>query len=215
MARGFGWLWPALILVTGVAYQCLIHSAVMGGPRESIRIALTFLPLLVLAMWVAARARDKPLWSLILLGAGSAIYVLEHLDSRGVAAAYGLPHAAIHIALMCFFGRTLCHGQEPLITRLARRVHGTLSPELTEYTRRITYAWCIYFAAQPVISVLLFAFAPLNLWSLYINLLNLPLLAAMFIGEYVYRALRHREFPHASLVDGIRAFAQDAASHRR
>ena len=152
---------------------------------------------------------------MILLGAGSAIYALEHVENWGVAAAYGLPHAAIHAALLWFFGRTLRHGKEPLITRLARRVHGTLAPELAQYTRRITYAWCVYFAAQPLISVLLFAFAPLTIWSLFINLLNLPLLAAMFIGEYVYRAFRHPDFPHASLVDGIRAFAQDTAARPR
>ncbi len=124
---------------------------------------------------------------------------------------YGLPHTAIYLSLLWFFGQTLRRGKEPLVTRLARRVHGTLPPELVEYTRRVTIAWCVFFATQMVISMLLFNLASINSWSLFINVLNLPLLALMFSGEYVYRGIRHREFPHASFLDGIRAFSNDAA----
>jgi uncharacterized membrane protein len=211
MARRFGWLWPALILLTGVAYQCLVHSAIAGAQVESIRIALAFLPLLALACWVVTRARNKLLWSFILVAAGMAIYVLAHQERWGLAAAYGIPHAAIYLSLLWFFGQTLWHGKEPLVTRLARRVHGTLPSELAAYTRRVTVAWCVFFATQVIISALLFNFASLNNWSLFINVLNFPLLALMFIGEYVYRAIRHREFPRASILDGIRAFSNDAA----
>jgi uncharacterized membrane protein len=211
MARRFGWLWAALILLMGVGYQCLVHSAVVGGQIESIRIALAFLPLLALACWVATRARNKLAWSFILLAAGMAIYVLEHQERWGLAAAYGIPHAAIYLSLLWLFGQTLWHGKEPLVTRLARRVHGTLPSELAAYTRRVTVAWCVFFASQMVISALLFKFTSLDIWSLFINFLNFPLLALMFIGEYVYRVIRHREFPHASIFDGIRAFSNDAA----
>src|SRR5471030_343302 len=137
MARRFGWLWPALILLMGVGYQYLVHSAVVGGQIESIRIALAFLPLLALACWVVTRARNKPLWSFILLAAGGAITVLEHQERWGLAAAYGIPHAVIYLSLLWFFGRTLWRGKEPLVTRLARRVHGTLPPEVAAYTRRV------------------------------------------------------------------------------
>ncbi len=211
MARRFDWLWPALILLMGAGYQCLVHSAVVGGQIDSIRIALAFLPLLALACWVVTRARDKRLWSLVLLAAGIAIFVVEHQERWGLAAAYGIPHGAIYLSLFWLFGQTLRHGKEPLVTRLARRVHGMLPPELAAYTRRVTYAWCVFFAAQLVISVLLFKFASLNIWSLFVNVLNLPLLALMFAGEYGYRVFRHRGFPHASLLDGIRAFSNDAA----
>ena len=211
MAHRFGWLWPALLLLMGAGYQCLVHSAVVGGQIESIRIALAFLPLLVLACWVVTRARNRLLWSLVLLATGVVIYVLEHQESWGLAAAYGIPHAVVYLSFLWLFGQTLWPGEVPFVTRLARRVHGTLPPELAAYTRRVTYAWCVFFAAQMVISALLFKFASLNIWSLFINVLNFPLLALMFIGEYVYRTVHHREFPHASILDGIRAFSNDAA----
>ena len=211
MARRFAWLWPALILLLGGGYQYLVHSALAGEQIESIRIALAFLPLPVLAWWVVARARHKPLWSCVLLAAGVAIYALEQQARWGLAAAYGIPHAAIYLFLLWLFGHTLWQGKEPLVTRLARRVHGTLPPELAIYTRRVTYAWCVFFIAQIAVSALLFKFASLNVWSLFINVLNIPLVALMFIGEYVYRVIRHRAFPHASLIDGIRAFSHDTA----
>lgn len=211
MARRFGWLWAALILLTGAGYQYLVHSAVAGGQIESIRIALAFLPLLALAVWVVTRARNKLAWSFILVAAGTAIYVLEQQERWGLAAAYGIPHAVIYLSLLWLFGQTLWHGKEPLVTRLARSVHGTLPPELAAYTRRVTYAWCVFFAAQLVISALMFRFASLDTWSLFINVLNFPLLALMFIGEYGYRLIRHRDFPQASFFDGIRAFSNDAA----
>ena len=211
MAHRFGWLWAALILLIGVGYQYLVHSAVAGGRIESIRIALAFLPLLALACWVVIRARNKRLWTFIMVATGLAIYALEQHARWGLAAAYGIPHAAIYLSLLWLFGHTLWHGKEPLVTRLARRVHGTLPAELVAYTRRVTYAWCVFFAAQMIISVLLFNFASLDNWSLFINVLNFPLLALMFIGEYVYRVIRHRDFPPASVLDEIRAFSNDAA----
>lgn len=211
MGRRLGWLWPAQFLLLGAGYQYLVHSAVAGGQIQPVRIALAFLPLFALAWWVATRARKKLRWSLILLAAGMTIAALERQKHWGLAAAYGIPHAVIYASLLWLFGHTLRHGVEPLVTRLARRVHGTLPPAMAAYTRRVTVAWCIFFTAQLAVSALLFSFASLSIWSLFVNVLNLPLLALMFAGEYVYRSLRHREFPHASFLDGIRAFANDAA----
>jgi uncharacterized membrane protein len=211
MARRLGWLWAALVVLGGIGYQCLVHSAIRGGQIGSIRIALAFLPLLVVGWWVAARARNKLRWTVILLAAGMAIYVLAHYESWGLTAAYGIPHAAIYAFLLWQFGGTLRHGNEPLVTRLARRVHGALPPAMAAYTRRVTIAWCVFFAAQLALSMLLFGFAALNTWSLFINVLNFPLLASMFIGEYAYRKIRHRNFLRASFFDAIRAFANDAA----
>lgn len=214
MERRFGWLWTALILLACVGYQWLVHSAVMGEQADSIRLALTLLPLLALACWVMTRSRNKPLWFFLLLAAGVATFLLEREERWGLAAAYGIPHAAIYLFLLWFFGHTLLRGKEPLVTRLARRVHGTLPPELEAYTRRVTFAWCVFFAAQIIISALLFEFASLNTWSLFISLLNFPLLVLMFVGEYVYRVTFHRNFPHASILEAIQVFSKDAARSR-
>jgi uncharacterized membrane protein len=69
----------------------------------------------------------------------------------------------------------------------------------------------VFFAAQLIASALLFALAPLNAWSLFINLLNLPLLALMFAGQWVYRMVRHPDYPRASIWQALEAFTKDAS----
>jgi uncharacterized membrane protein len=108
------------------------------------------------------------------------------------------------------FGRTLLQGREPLITGVARRVHGVLTPEIAAYTRRVTQAWCGFFAAQIVVSGLLFAFAPLEIWSLFVGVLNFPLVALMFCGEYLYRVMRYPDHPRTSIANAVRAFSKQA-----
>ena len=58
---------------------------------------------------------------------------------------YLTQHVAIHVALAIMFGLTLRPGQEPLVTALARRVHGGLTPGMAAYSRKVTLVWSVYF----------------------------------------------------------------------
>ena len=189
----------------------MVYTAVMGEQTDPIRLVPTLLPVLALAYWIMTRSRNKPLWLFVLLAVGMATYLLEPQAHWRHAAAYGIPHAAIYLFLLWFFGSTLLPGKEPLVRRLAHRVHGPLPPEHDAYTRRLTFVWCAFFAAQIIISVLLLEFASLHAWSLFISILNFPLLALMFVSEYVYRVICHRNFPHASIIEAIQVFSRDAA----
>ena len=209
--RRWGWVWTATILLLCIGNQILVHSAVTGAQPALLRFALTLFPLLILACWALTRPRIKPVWILVLLAAGAATYVLASRDGWGLAAAYGIPHAAVYLGLLWLFGLTLLFGQEPLITRLARRVHGLLQPDHEAYTRRLTAVWCVFFAAQLVASALLSRFASPASWSFFVNLLNFPLLALMFVGEYGYRVIRYPDFPRTSIPMAIEAFVRDAA----
>lgn len=123
-----------------------------------------------------------------------------------------VPHAVIYFFLLWWFGRTLVKNGEPLITAVARRVHGALTPEIEAYTRRVTLAWCAFFAAQIIVSGLLLAFASLGIWSLFVNVLNLPLVGLMLAGEYLYRVMRYPGHPRASIATALRAISgQDSA----
>jgi uncharacterized membrane protein len=113
--------------------------------------------------------------------------------------------------MLWYFARTLRDGKEPLITRVARSVHGSLSPEITAFTRRVTVAWCAFFTAQILVSTLLLVFAPLEIWSLFVNLLNLPLLVLMFVAGHLYRALRFPGY-RVSIAGVLRAFAEVTSS---
>jgi len=104
-----------------------------------------------------------------------------------------LGHWGLYASLLTTFALTLRRGHTPLITAMAYRLHGTLSEEMIRYTRAVTIAWSLFFIAQLATSVLLFCFAPLTVWSIFVNLFDIPLVVTMFTAEYAVRlrVLRH------------------------
>jgi len=157
-------------------------------------------------------------WKWLAIVSFIAFQLLAHFvlrDSIGVLAVSGLTHAIANLLLLWYFARTLRSGSESLITRLARRVHGTLAPEMAVFTRRVTVAWSVFFAGQVVVSGLLLALAPLEAWSMFINLINLPLIVLMFAGEYLYRTIRYPNHPRASITRVLRAYGEVAMDSKR
>jgi hypothetical protein len=121
------------------------------------------------------------------------------LVKLGFITASALTHWTIYGGLLLTFALTLRPGRVPLITAMARRFHGAISNELATYTRRVTIAWCGFFAAQLATSITLFAFAPLVVWSFFVNILDIPLVIGMFAAEYMVRLRCLQEPPRHSL----------------
>jgi uncharacterized membrane protein len=204
-------MWKLAVLGI-IAYQVLLHFWVAGSAFDPMRAGLVMLPMVALGCWILLRSDHRAWWLGIVAGAAGAAFLLAHGTDAGMAALYGVPHAVAYVFLLCLFGRTLARGREPLITRLARHTHGTLSPDMTRYTRRLTLAWCVFFAAQLATSALLLRFASIESWSLFINVLNFPLLGLMFAADYLYRMIRYRDSPQASIATAVQAYAKDRAS---
>lgn len=213
MTPAAGAWWQAAAVLAFAACPWLAHLALTQGVNGALRFALLFLPLIALAYWIVARGRNRLPWLVILIVAAALTWALEQgrAGTWGLAFMYGAPHAAAYLVLLWLFGRTLRRGGDPLISRVARRVHGALAPEMEAYTRGVTLAWCLFFAGQVAVSALLLAFAPLATWSLFVNVLNLPLLALMFASEYLYRITRHPDHPRTTLPGMLRALARDAS----
>jgi uncharacterized membrane protein len=115
-------------------------------------------------------------------------------------------HAGVHGALALGFGWTLRRGRQPLISRLAERVHGSLMPAMARYTRQVTQAWVLYFAVTAVASVVLYLGGHLRAWSLLVNAVTPLATLAMFVGEYVLRYLLHPEFERVGFGEAMRAY---------
>jgi uncharacterized membrane protein len=215
MRRYSGWLWKGLLLPACIAYSLMVHSVLLHAHGSGVRLAVAAVPLLLFAYWVGKWARHKRAWTGLLFALTVVIYFIERQEGLGVAAANAITHAAINLLLACVFGRTLLGSEEPLVTRFARRVHGTLPVYMEAYTRRVTAAWCAFFVAQIVISGILLVSAPLQVWSFFVNVLSLPLVALFFIAEYLYRVTRYRDYPHSSIIESIQVFAEHAATEGR
>ena len=189
-----------------IAYEAVAHWAVVHDTRLGALIALG--PALAALLLIAWRTRRRA-WVTLAVAACVIVALLvlrQGLPSLTVL--YPLPSVFAFLLMLVVFGRTLAPGREPLVTGLARRVHGTLPPEIELYTRRVNWAWCVFFAAMALASALLFAFASLEIWSLFANVLTLPLIALMFVAEYAYRISRYRDFAHVPLLTAVRAFRE-------
>ncbi|GBQ48386.1 hypothetical protein ACM0P6_08615 [Komagataeibacter sucrofermentans] len=134
------------------------------------------------------------------------------------ALGYGLPpgfvlladsvvlYGVIQGALLLLFARTLRPGHEPLVTMLARQVHGTLRPDVLLYTRQLTWAWTLFFAVQLILPALLALAGPAGWWRAVLHGASMPLVLVMFGVEAGVRRWRIRNFDHASIMDSVRAF---------
>jgi uncharacterized membrane protein len=206
-------------VVTLTLYPILDHAVLVTGRWPHIMAGLAIVQVFLMSVLIFMRANSK--YRLLAIAAlGLSIAVLWRLSAQlSLVAATGLPHAAIYFVLLAAFSATLLPGREAFVTTLARRISGPLDPEIFAYTRHVTWAWCLFFAAQLFASVALFLWARIETWSLFVNVLNPILLLLMFAGEYGYRLARFRDPPRQKLsdfsmmVDHIKStFAEEANS---
>lgn len=205
-----GKLAAGIAVATGfLGYQFFMHNVVTAGPVTPVDAALILSPFAIAAGWAIKVERGWGQALLVVFSLELAVFAtVSYLSFEHAVFTFGLPHMAGNLFMMWFFARTLRGGRVSLITAIARRVHGSLKPEIERYTRTVTLAWSLFFAMQAALSVTLFTFAPLEVWSTYINLLNVPMIILMFIVEYIYRVLRFREHK-SSIFSAVHFFGHD------
>lgn len=197
-----------------IAYSVLLHFFILKGEADGLRVALVLLPVLLWACWLVARSVSAKWWPLAAAALAALIYGLMSGNYMrvGLIAIDGMWHASMNAFMLWFFARTLRQGRVPLISQVARYLNGgELPPEIAVYTRNVTIAWSVFFAAQLLGSALLYLFAPLAAWSLFINVLNAPLLALMFAGEYVIRIVLHPNHSRNSILQVFEVFTKNFA----
>lgn len=196
------------IVTVIVAWAVAAHytSALVDASEWGALLGLA--PLVAIAAVFAWRSpRRGAMLALFAAGLGALALAWDELV-HNVGWLYFVQHVGTNALLGIGFGRTLLVGREPMCTRLAALVNkGCMSPALARYTRQVTLAWTIFFAVVTTLSVALFAFAPIAWWSVFANLLTMPLVAAMFVAEY---ALRLRvlapEDRGSNILDAVRAY---------
>lgn len=155
-------------------------------------IALGLCPVLLHLAMVAGGGRAAP-------ASG-----IDRAVDVGLVAASAAPHTVIYASLLAVFGATLLPGRHALITVLARRMYGDIPSAMAAYTRAVTWAWCGFFVAQLATSLALFLWAPLAVWSVFVNVLNAPLFALMFAAEHACRRFFLADAPRHSPADVLR-----------
>lgn len=196
-----------LAVIIGTVYFVLAHltATIPGYEWLGVIVGVGALYALTLMMaWTSALRLP-----LLAIGAIGALLIAQHWQTleQNFTWFYLLEHAGSNALLAGVFGATLVERQVPLCTRLARMVHGDeLPPVVDRYTRQITIVWTAFFTINATTSLLLYALAPIEVWSTYANLLMAPLVALMFAGEYAVRVRRLPPSHHSTIAATVAAF---------
>ncbi len=74
-----------------------------------------------------------------------------------------------------------------VVETIARLRTPVLSPVAIAYTRKVTLAWCVFFALNGLVAVLTALFASHAVWALYNGAISYALIGLMFSGEWLIR----------------------------
>jgi uncharacterized membrane protein len=202
--RGAG----ALVVLVLVGAPLAAHLALVMRRGTAVAAILIAIQAALIA-WIASSSLTQRAFH---VGACASValfvLILSRFTVSGPLVASAVPHAMAYLTLLVVFAVSLQPGREAIVTILARKGRGALSGEIVRYTRRVTWAWCWFFVAQLMCSLVLLLFAPLDAWSLFVNLCNLPLIGAMLCTEYTYRQWRHAAHPPERLADMVRSVRQ-------
>jgi uncharacterized membrane protein len=200
----------AAVVLFLIAYSVLSHYSNLNPQAHDFRTVLALAPMLTLGLVLLWR------WSgalMALLAAAAAAYLLRAfwpVFAQNFSIVYLLQQAGFYSIMAFTFGRSLRKGSIPLCTQIADKVHGPLSALELRYTRQVTVAWVIFFLGNVAANILLFEFAPLSVWSVFVNFCSLPLILLMFAAEY---AVRRRVLPQvqsSGLIATLRVYFADS-----
>ena len=194
-----------------VGYSLAAHFAAAAPTPGLLEAAVAITHALMLAFALAWRSAHRPaglaLWLLACLALYSASgWLVAHY--RWV---FLLQDVGLQVLLALAFGRTLRSGQSPLVSQFAAMLRGPLPPVVARYTRRATWAWTLFFAGMATLSLLLFWLAPITVWSVFANLLGLPLVVLMFVGEYAVRCSLLPAADRAGLWEAFAAYRRHSS----
>lgn len=205
-----------IVIAAGcIAYPVLAHYSTTTSAATtfpSLGVAVSLAPSLAILFWLTWRSPVKPAMLLLCAVVGVLLWGGWSVLERNFNWVYFLQHAGTYAMLAAVFGVTLARGRQPLCTRFAEVVHGSLTPEEVRYSRQVTLAWTLFLLAISLTSSALFFFAGIEVWSVFANFLSFPLVLLMFVVEY---GIRLRMLPHQkkhSIMDGMRAYWKTPAA---
>lgn len=198
----------AAIAVLGAAYLAFSHLLTIDEHPSLLMLALGVTPLSVMALLAAWHSRMR--WLALALLAALALTVLLYLDDlrNHVNWLYFMQHAGAMSLLAITFGSTLARGDaEALCSRVTRlMLPDPVDPAYMRYTWKVTLAWTVYFVTSGVVSVGLFFWGPIAVWSYFANLLTPVFVGLMFVIEYLVRVRVLPDRAHFSIAQTIQAY---------
>ena len=178
----------ALLAGAGIVFYALaMHHTLAVQPRPDLAAALLIAPVTLASLLAAWNSAARLRWLTACGLAAITLAGLWPLLTRHIGWLYFLEHVTIFGLLGLLFGRSLMRNHTPLCTQIGAVLHERMSERSIHYTRQVTVAWTIFFSASVGVSALLFFFASFEAWSFFANVLGMPLMGALFAGEFAVR----------------------------
>jgi len=176
----------ALQVAFFLAYPFVVYY---GNAR---RAGLGLLVLCCALVLMRLRGASADLRHLLLQYAAVPVFigVAVALDSRTLMKI--LP-ALVSLYLLGTFAWSLRSGP-PMIERFARVIEDDLPPFTHPYCRKVTWVWCVFFAANALIVTALASAAPPSWWTFYTGFLFYVLLGLLGGTEFFFRKWWFRYF---------------------
>jgi len=200
----------AAVVLFFIAYSVLSHYSNLNPQAHDLRTLLALAPMLTLGLVLLWRSSGA---LTALLAAAATAYLLRTfwpLLTQNFSIVYLVQQAGFYSIMAFTFGRSLLNNRVPLCTELADRVHGPLSALELRYTRKVTVAWALFFLLNLAATFLLYRFAPLRIWSLFVNFCSLPLILLMFVAEYLVRRRVLPQVRRGGLIATLRVYFADS-----
>lgn len=190
--------------VLGVTYGLWCVGVLWLQPRSLLAILSFLAPCMVFASSWAWR--QHRLFGVALgLGLPAALYAAYRRYAEQAELFYVAEYFTVYLTLCLWFAASL--RTQPLITRVARRVHA-LTPEMEAYTVKLTRAWSAYFLVMALASVATYAWMGLKAWAFFTLAVSPASLLGFFVVEHVLRYYWHPEFERATIGQAIRSWRE-------
>jgi len=203
------------VISTIIIYALLVHHINTINTPNSLGAILALMPIFLLVFsyaWKTGSNIFRISALLVLLTLSWALWATIKLHTGII---FWLLDVGLMLTLMMTFGRTLLSNRKPLCVHFAEIINGgSLPVEHEIYARWVTVAWVIFFAVISITSTLLFFLTSLATWSFFVNFLTLPLVALMFICEFLVRRNLLTNLPAGHVLDAVKAYL-DKSTHVR
>lgn len=161
-----------------ILYPFLVYWGIGQGLQRWLFILL--IVLLIYRCWIAKESQER--WVVITLA--SVVMIISWL--LGFDKGLKLYPVIINLSFLTLFAFSLFTAM-PIVERIARIKEPDLPANAVPYTRRVTQAWCIFFALNGFVSLMTVFANNERIWLLYNGFIAYFLIAAMMIGEWLIR----------------------------
>lgn len=181
------WLQSGVMVIAILSYVVLNHYVANLPHADDWEVGLAVTPLSIAWISFTTRYLSMPMKLIPFVTLFALLVTSWAVLQQHIIWIYFVQHVVMFSGMGIWFALSLAKRKEALCTYFAGFAHDYLSPQMVRYTRQITVMWSLFFFTMSLVSLFLFSFSTPNVWSIFANVLSLPLVGLMFLGEYMFR----------------------------